>query len=39
MKAFRKIALVTCMVMCAGLLFAKGVKVETGSENDPFVGT
>ena len=39
MKAFRKIALVTCMVMCAGLLFAKGVKVETGSENDPFVDT
>ena len=39
MKAFRKVALVICMVMCAGLLFAKGVKVEAGNGDDPFVGT
>lgn len=39
MKAFRKVAIVACMVMCVGLLFAKGVKVEAGSGDDPFAGT
>lgn len=39
MKTFKKVALVACMAMCAGALFAEGVKVEAGSGNDPFTGT
>lgn len=39
MKTVKMGALFVCMVLCAGLAFAKGEKIEAGSPQDPFAGT